>query len=157
MHIPITYIDTSDPDYRPWQLDPDQPMLICIDCHKLVRRNSVLQHRCRHCNMRKPAAKQRRTRRNYRKHRNRKKLTKINRIDDGYIGPRAWAKQQDLHCRMCGLSLSLESAEVDHIVPLWAGGVHHPDNFQILCADCHRLKTQAEALWKNESDINRSI
>ena len=36
-------------------------------------------------------------------------------------------------------------AEVDHVVPLWAGGQHHIGNLQVLCVDCHREKTAREA------------
>lgn len=149
-NIHITYIDTSDPDYRDWQLDPDQPMLICIDCHKLVRRYSPLQHRCHHCNIRKPAAAERRTRRNYRKKTNRRHEERRQKRSKGFQKPRSWLKGQELICAMCGASVSLETAEVDHIVPLHAGGAHHPSNYQVLCHQCHEMKTLGEQLWLNE-------
>jgi 5-methylcytosine-specific restriction endonuclease McrA len=35
--------------------------------------------------------------------------------------------------------------ELDHIVPLWAGGSGADDNLQGLCIECHRAKTAREA------------
>jgi 5-methylcytosine-specific restriction endonuclease McrA len=35
--------------------------------------------------------------------------------------------------------------EVDHVVPLWAGGSHGFANLQTLCYPCHRDKTAREA------------
>jgi 5-methylcytosine-specific restriction protein A len=35
--------------------------------------------------------------------------------------------------------------ELDHIVPLWAGGGDSDANLQGLCAECHRTKTAREA------------
>lgn len=34
---------------------------------------------------------------------------------------------------------------VDHVVRLIDGGTDHPDNLQLLCYPCHKLKTAAEA------------
>lgn len=36
------------------------------------------------------------------------------------------------------------AVEVDHILPLWAGGSNANDNLEGLCADCHKQKTVAE-------------
>ncbi len=35
--------------------------------------------------------------------------------------------------------------ELDHRIPLWAGGLNEPENFQALCQPCHRGKTSWEA------------
>jgi len=35
--------------------------------------------------------------------------------------------------------------EVDHKVPLWAGGEDADHNLQVLCIECHRDKTATEA------------
>ena len=148
-NISITYIDTSDPDYRDWQLDPDQPMLICIDCHKLVRRHSALQHRCHHCNIRKPAAAERRTRRNRNKKTNRQHKERCQKQSTGYVKPRTWIKHQEPVCAMCGQRRTISELDVDHVVPLWAGGVNGPENYQVLCKDCHEMKTLGEQLWLN--------
>ncbi len=34
--------------------------------------------------------------------------------------------------------------EIDHIIPLWKGGADHQDNMQLLCPDCHSIKTFRE-------------
>lgn len=34
--------------------------------------------------------------------------------------------------------------EVDHKIPLWAGGADHESNLQSLCTDCHTEKTSKE-------------
>lgn len=44
-------------------------------------------------------------------------------------------------CARCG---SAERLELDHIVPLWNGGTNDPDNLQLLCYTCHKLKTSDE-------------
>lgn len=36
-------------DSPEWQLNNDQPMLICVDCHRLVHRRHPLQNRCQEC------------------------------------------------------------------------------------------------------------
>lgn len=35
--------------------------------------------------------------------------------------------------------------DVDHIIPLWAGGTNKDHNLEGLCPDCHKRKTKAEA------------
>ncbi len=35
--------------------------------------------------------------------------------------------------------------EVDHVVPLWAGGADDESNYQSLCSPCHKVKTASEA------------
>jgi hypothetical protein len=34
--------------------------------------------------------------------------------------------------------------ELDHIIPLWAGGSNYHENLQLLCIDCHKRKTGIE-------------
>lgn len=36
------------------------------------------------------------------------------------------------------------ATQVDHVVPLSAGGTHRPDNLQCLCVACHSRKTASE-------------
>ena len=36
-------------------------------------------------------------------------------------------------------------AELDHVKPLWRGGLDHRSNLQVLCQPCHRRKTKREA------------
>lgn len=38
--------------------------------------------------------------------------------------------------------------EVDHTLPLWAGGADAESNMQALNADCHKAKTQCEAAMR---------
>lgn len=52
--------------------------------------------------------------------------------------------EQDQHqCRKCGRGVSIERMDfdIDHIQPVKYSGTIHPDNLQILCTGCHRLKT----------------
>ncbi|AKX52025.1 hypothetical protein AKN92_11480 [Thiopseudomonas alkaliphila] len=66
-------------------------------------------------------------------------------------GGRAWRKLREQIilrdkqiCQHCGL-LALEP-EVDHIVPLAAGGTDAPGNLQVLCkSPCHADKTARES------------
>lgn len=46
-------------------------------------------------------------------------------------------------CATCG---SVESLEVDHIIPVNMGGTHLPENLQVLCAPCHKDKTKNEKI-----------
>lgn len=152
MQIAITYIDTSDADYREWQLNSDQPMLICIDCHQLVPRRNALSNRCRACHRRKRT--QARLKRKVSMRRNRNRRLRRQRPSTGFMRPRTWIKSQELVCAMCGQRRTISELDVDHIKPLWAGGVNGPENYQALCKDCHRLKTEAEHLWQDEIGRN---
>lgn len=150
MQIAITYIDTSDPDYRDWQLDPDQPMLICIDCHCLVPRHHPLQHRCEQCHQRKRRKSSRGKARKRAMDRRRTRRERRQAVhDESYRKPRTWIKSQELVCAVCRRQLTLETAEVDHIVPISLGGENHPRNYQILCHQCHEIKTLGDSLWVN--------
>jgi 5-methylcytosine-specific restriction endonuclease McrA len=48
-------------------------------------------------------------------------------------------EQYGFLCAACGAE---NSREVDHIVEVADGGTNLPSNLQILCADCHAVKTQ---------------
>jgi 5-methylcytosine-specific restriction protein A len=55
------------------------------------------------------------------------------------------AAKQEWRCGEC--KLLLEAAyEVDHIVPLAAGGSNEESNLRALCRRCHGLKTFRERL-----------
>lgn len=47
-------------------------------------------------------------------------------------------------CRVCG-RVTIHG-EVDHIVPLYAGGTESDENRQWLCIDCHRVKSEREEM-----------
>lgn len=53
------------------------------------------------------------------------------------------AQRDGYQCRVCGrLSVIFE---VDHIVPISVGGSDDDDNKQLLCVECHAIKTRSEA------------
>jgi 5-methylcytosine-specific restriction protein A len=68
---------------------------------------------------------------------------------------RGWAGVQDrnrIRERDCGLCQECKrqgrvsvGRDVDHIVPLWAGGSDEDSNKETLCCDCHDAKTAREA------------
>ncbi len=56
-----------------------------------------------------------------------------------------WLAEHPL-CEHCEAAGRVKAAEqVDHRVPLWAGGADDESNFSSLCTDCHAAKTAAEA------------
>jgi|SRR6185503_5017944 len=49
-------------------------------------------------------------------------------------------------CQRCGFVPEDPcQLQLDHIVPKWQGGTHCRENAQILCANCHAVKTAREA------------
>jgi len=53
---------------------------------------------------------------------------------------------QEPLCRRCQtLGLITPADEIDHIVPVHAGGSNRRDNLQPLCHECHVAKTNADA------------
>lgn len=152
--ISIWYVDTTSPDYRDWQLDHDSEYVICIDCGKLVPRENPLQHRCKDCHRKKPNIIRRRQRKSRNCHRNRTIVERAHRIKDGFMKPATWLRRQDKICAMCGHYCE-DDASVDHKVPLWAGGAHHPSNYQVLCLKCHKMKTAGEEFWQAELKSHR--
>lgn len=151
-NIHIWYVDTASPDYRDWQLDHDAQYLICIDCHKLVRRENEYQHRCKDCHSKKPNIR----RRLRRKRTNRRRLEKTRKLPDGFQSTKSWLKRQPKICAWCGQHCD-DTATVDHIIPLWQGGANHPCNYQVLCSACHELKTIGEQFWLNERESQTRI
>ncbi|MFT0167496.1 HNH endonuclease [Paraburkholderia mimosarum] len=55
------------------------------------------------------------------------------------------ALDQQFTCRRCGLVWLPWRDQVDHRVPLEQGGSNDDDNLDLLCDDCHKLKTAEEA------------
>ena len=75
-------------------------------------------------------------------------LFKVNRADSyykssGLLKERSSAAKQEF-LRQHGLKEVPEGYEVDHIVPLSAGGSDDPSNMQLLPKSLHRLKTDWE-------------
>jgi 5-methylcytosine-specific restriction protein A len=65
---------------------------------------------------------------------------------------RARVLRRDKHlCRSClAVDRVTIAVEVDHIVPLHAGGSECDDNRQSLCVDCHAAKSAAEELVRRK-------
>lgn len=59
----------------------------------------------------------------------------------------------DHGCRRCGTT---ENLEVDHIKPIRLGGERTLDNRQMLCRECHRLKTRYEG-WIRTKPASRLL
>ena len=53
------------------------------------------------------------------------------------------ALRQRWRCNHCRSHLP-ETAEMDHCIPLHAGGGNTLDNLQLLCPNCHALKTRSD-------------
>jgi len=49
-------------------------------------------------------------------------------------------EEQDGFCGLCGLSLSNDAVEVDHIIPFCYGGGNERDNLQVTHMRCNREK-----------------
>lgn len=56
--------------------------------------------------------------------------------------------KENIVCAKCGEKSNLE---LDHILPIQFGGDNSPENLQLLCHDCHRVKTQYERKIKERS------
>jgi 5-methylcytosine-specific restriction enzyme A len=48
-------------------------------------------------------------------------------------------------CAHCG---SWGKRVLDHTLPLLDGGTNSIENLQVLCLECHQVKTQADRLWR---------
>lgn len=61
------------------------------------------------------------------------------------------AASQRWVCSACDELLE-STYQVDHTVPLWAGGEDSLDNATAMCVSCHARKTQNEALERNNRE-----
>ncbi len=67
------------------------------------------------------------------------------RTDVGILPPYRQQKhvlfgQQEGRCAGCDTEFPFRAFDVDHIVPQSWGGTNHPDNLQLLCSHCNRVK-----------------
>jgi 5-methylcytosine-specific restriction endonuclease McrA len=51
-------------------------------------------------------------------------------------------EHDDGNCPMCGLHLLCLPVHIDHILPVELGGEDTEANWQLLCIDCHKIKTR---------------
>jgi site-specific DNA-methyltransferase (adenine-specific) len=49
-------------------------------------------------------------------------------------------KEQNGLCNGCGVAFELRNLDTDHIIPLDKGGGSYYENYQLLCANCNRVK-----------------
>jgi 5-methylcytosine-specific restriction enzyme A len=54
-----------------------------------------------------------------------------------------WAEQKGLCSSCCGVFKPVEM-ELDHIIPLHLNGTDDRSNLQMLCIECHKIKTREE-------------
>lgn len=66
---------------------------------------------------------------------------------------RAAVLKRDRYMCQCGdcKGRGLPASEVDHVIPKALGGSDDSDNLQAMNEDCHKLKTQAEAVAARRS------
>jgi 5-methylcytosine-specific restriction endonuclease McrA len=73
--------------------------------------------------------------------------------DNTAIPPRVKARVYLLAGRRCGhctrfIDGSRLVGEYDHVVPLILGGAHRESNLQLLCSECHAVKTKFDIKLK---------
>lgn len=52
----------------------------------------------------------------------------------------------------CLLLGELQEYDIDHITPVWKGGLDEPENLQALCPACHRRKTNRERVERSAGE-----
>jgi 5-methylcytosine-specific restriction endonuclease McrA len=58
------------------------------------------------------------------------------------------------HCAMCLKDGKVTpGAEVDHIIPLCKDGTDDLENLQVLCVECHKVKTANDMGYKIKPEI----
>ena len=65
------------------------------------------------------------------------------------------AASQKWECSLCHALLE-STYQVDHTVPLWDGGEDSVGNATAMCVSCHAVKTQNEAIERNDRARLRS-
>jgi len=60
-----------------------------------------------------------------------------------------WCADPDGGCLLPG---DLQEYDIDHVTPMWKGGLDEPENLQALCPACHRRKTNRERVERTIGD-----
>ena len=55
--------------------------------------------------------------------------------------------RQEGKCAGCKIEFLFKIMEVDHVVPRSRGGTDHPENLQLLCPNCNRIKGDREMAY----------
>ena len=55
--------------------------------------------------------------------------------------------RQEGQCAGCKIEFLFKIMEVDHVVPRSRGGTDHPENLQLLCPNCNRIKGDREMAY----------
>lgn len=72
-------------------------------------------------------------------------MTPVRRMSPGkrkYVRRYLFQKRQK--CLYCNVTLTLETATIDHLVPLSKGGSNNFDNLVLACLKCNRAKADFE-------------
>ena len=78
-------------------------------------------------------------------------LAPHNIIGRGEFLEKELAENGDLSCWKCGLVVTEEECQLDHIIPSVEGGSDAYENSQLLCLNCHREKTRNENRARRKS------
>lgn len=77
----------------------------------------------------------------------------VARHDDQAIPPRVKLRlfeRAEKRCQVCtGLIIGKLTPEYDHKVAIINGGEHAEHNLQVLCSECHKVKTRADVAEKS--------
>lgn len=57
------------------------------------------------------------------------------------------------HCHWCGIRLRLDTASVDHIIPISRGGTNLDDNLTLTCRPCNMAKADRMPAHREVKDI----
>lgn len=64
--------------------------------------------------------------------------------DLGVLTEQEWLQIKAIYAEAASRSSEGTMYHVDHIIPLWEGGRHHPDNLQVITAEFHYEKCAEE-------------
>jgi 5-methylcytosine-specific restriction endonuclease McrA len=91
-----------------------------------------------------------RDRKNYNAHKRLSEAQRRARVKTGQVTLRDVDRLFEILGKACLACGSTEHIQIDHIVPLSKGGLHHPTNLQPLCRKCNERKQARERDYRNE-------